>query len=185
MIQNSIINEAWLKEFSPIPLNYNMKELHNYVKLAETIWLLPVIGDDYYDELLEQVADNELTDANSTALVEAIYPYLAFAVAYEALPVMWAHISEVGITKGKSDNSDSLDLKDMTYVQQHLRSQVEARKDYCIKWLCERSDTYPLITTCECDCCTTLCCSDTAGKLNNPNKYKQLYSTNRKCVDLK
>lgn len=182
MIQNTIINEKWLKEFSPIPLNYNMKELHNYIKLAETIWVEPVIGHTLYENLLQEVADNDLSEANSTALVEAIYPYLGFAVAYEALPMVWAHISEVGITKGKSDNSDSLDLKDMTYVQQHLRTQVEARKDYCKKWLCEHYEYYPNLDYCACGCS---CCCNNDGKLNKPNPMKQLYSTNRKCTNLK
>ena len=182
MIQNTIINEKWLREFSPIPLNYNMKELHNYIKLAETIWVEPVIGHTLYETLLNEVADNDLSDANSTALVEAIYPYLAFAVAYEALPMVWAHISEVGITKGKSDNSDSLDLKDMTYVQQHLRTQVEARKDYCKKWLCEHYEYYPNLDCCGCGCS---CCGEVNGRLNNPNKFQQLYRGSRKCTDLK
>ena len=91
MIQSTIINEKWLKEFSPIPLNYNLKELHNYIKLAESIWIEPLIGWEWYDELIAQVAENNLTEANSTALVEAIYPYLGFAVAYEALPRGWHH----------------------------------------------------------------------------------------------
>lgn len=182
MIQNTIINEKWLKEFSPIPLNYNMKELHNYIKLAETIWLVPIIGYDFYDELLEQVAENKVSDANSTALVEAIYPYLGFAVAYEALPVMWAHISEVGVTKGKSDNSDSLDLKDMTYFQNHMRAQVEARKDYCKKWLCEHYESFPSLNVCACEC--SCCCNDDS-KLNKPNPWRQLYSTRKKCTDLR
>ena len=181
MIQNTIINEKYLKEFSPIPLNYNLKELHNYIKLAETIWLEPIIGNDYYEELLQQVKDNTLTDENSTALVEAIWPYLGFAVALESLPVMWAHISEVGVTKGKSDNSDSLDLKDMTYFQQHLRTQVEARKDYCKKWLCERIDSFPLV---DCCCCGCSCCNNNA-KLNKPNAYQQLYTPPRRCTNLK
>ena len=181
MLQNTIINEKWLKEFSPIPLNYNMKELHNYVKLAEAIWLVPIIGNDFYEELLEQVEENNLSEENSTALVEAIWPYLGFAVAYEALPILWAHISEVGITKGKSDNSDSLDLKDMTYVSQHLRTQVEARKDYCKKWLCEHYESVPNLNVCACECS---CCCNNDAKLNYPNPMKQLYTTNRKCADL-
>lgn len=181
MIQNCIINEKWLKEYSPIPLNYNMKELHNYIKLAETIWLVPIIGNEFYEELLEQVADNILTEENSTALVEAIYPYLGFAIAYEALPFIWGHISEVGITKGKSENSDSLDLKDITYISQHLRTQVEARKDYCKKWLCEHYQSFPNLNVCACEC--SCCCND-AAKLNKPNPYKQLYTTNRRCTDI-
>ena len=181
MIQNTIINEKYLKEFSPIPLNYNLKELHNYIKLAETIWLEPIIGNDYYEELLQQVKDNTLTPENSTALVEAIWPYLGFAVALESLPVMWAHISETSITKGFSDNSQALDLKEMTYFQQHLRTQVEARKDYCKKWLCERIDSFPLV---DCCCCGCSCCQNNA-KLNKPNAYQQLYSPPRKCTNLK
>lgn len=173
---NTIINEKWLKEFSPIPLNYNTKEIKNYVKLAEDIWLVPVIGEDLYNELLDQVADNKVSEANSTALLEAIYPYLGFAVAFEALPMVWAHISEVGITKGKSDNSDSLDLKDMTYVQNHIRAQVEARKDYCKKWLCEHYMHYPLLNVCNCGCD---CCGK-KDKLNYPNPYRQLYRPYRR-----
>ena len=72
MIQNCLINSKWLKEFSPYPLNYNTKELDNYIKLSEAIWILPIIGREWYEELLEQVKTNTLTDANSTALVEAI-----------------------------------------------------------------------------------------------------------------
>lgn len=181
MIQNCLINEKWLKEFSPVPLNYQMKELHNYIKLAESIWLQPILGNDFYEELLVQVAENNLTDVNSTALVEAIYPYLAFAVAYEALPIMWAHITEVGITKGKSDNSDSLTLRDMTYMQQHLRNQVEARKDYCKKWLCERIDLFPTI---DCCCCGCSCCHK-EGKLNEPNPNKEVFTTKRKCTKIR
>lgn len=181
MIQRTIINDKWLKEFSPIPLNYNMKELHNYVKLAETIWLEPILGQDFYEELLDQVADNDLSEENSTALVEAIYPYLGFAVALEALPMTWAKISEVGVTKGKSDNSDSLDQKEMTYVSQHLRAQVEARKDYCKRWLCERQEHYPLLNCCACGCS---CCGDNA-KLNQPNPWKQIYKPYRRCTDIK
>lgn len=183
MIQNTLINEKWLKEFSPIPLNYNAKELHNYIKLAETIWILPIIGQTYYDELLDQVSKNNVSEANSTALVEAIYPYLAFAVAHEALPIMWAHINEVGITKGKSDNADSLDLRDLTFVQQHLRSQVEARKDYCKKWFCEHYSQFPTVDDCACECKS--CCNSVSGKLNYPNPMNQMYTTLRRRTKIK
>lgn len=181
MIHNCLINSKWLKEFSPYPLNYNTKELDNYIKLSEAIWIEPILGHDFYEELLEQVETNTLTDENSTALVEAIWPYLGFAVAYEALPMTWASVTEVGVVKGHSDNSTSLDLKDMTYVSQHLRTQVEARKDYCKKWLCEHYESFPKLNVCACECS---CCCNNDAKLNSPNGYKQLYSTNRKCTDL-
>lgn len=182
MIHNCLINSKWLKEFSPYPLNYNTKELDNYIKLAETIWIEPILGRDFYEELLEQVATNSLTEENSTALVEAIWPYLGFAVCYEALPMTWASVTEIGVVKGHSDNSDSLTLKDMTYVQQHLRTQVEARKDYCKKWLCEHNESFPSMDCCSCGCS---CCNESHGKLNAPNPLKQIWSTRRINTNLK
>lgn len=178
-----IINEKYMKQFSPIPLNYNMAEVKNYIPVAEKIWVIPLIGYDLYDEINEQVADNEVSPENATLLTEGgLWQYLAFATVYEALPMIWSHISEVGVTKGKSDNSDSLDLKDMTYVSQHLRNQVEVLKDQLKKWLCEHYDSFPTVDVCACGCSN--CCNHDA-KLNYPNPQAQIYSTYRKNTNLK
>ena len=180
MVQNILINEKYLKEFSPIPLNYNLKEIHNYIKLSEQIWLEPILGNAFYQELLYQVKTNEVTEENSTALVEAIYPLLGYAVALESLPFLWSHISEVGITLGKSENSDSLSLKDMTYIENHLRRQVEARKDYLIKWLDEHCDSFPLYHSMSCG---IGCCNEKG--LNSPNPMFSIYTNPRKNTNLR
>ena len=178
-----IINEKYMKQYSPIPLNFNMAEVKNYIPVAEKIWVIPLIGYDLYDEINEQVADNEVSPENATLLTEGgLWQYLAFATVYEALPMIWSHISEVGVTKGKSDNSDSLDLKDMTYVSQHLRNQVEVLKDQLKKWLCEHYDSFPTVDVCACGCSN--CCNHDA-KLNYPNPQAQIYSTYRKNTNLK
>lgn len=181
MLHSSIINTKLLKEFSVLPLNYDTKEVENFINIAQTIWIIPTIGQDFFDELLEQVENNNLTEENGTALVEAIYPYLGLAVCYEALPTLAYHVSEVSITKGHSENSDAIDLKELAYYEQFIRRQLEAAKDYCIKWLCQHSESFPLITSCECECCS--CCSK--AKLTPPNEYRQLYGTCRPNVELK
>ena len=178
-----IINEKYLKQYSPIPLNYNIAEVKNYIGVAEKIWLKPIIGNDLFDEIEQQVKDNDISEENATLLTEGgLWQYLSFATVLEALPIIWGHISEVGITKGKSDNSDSLTLKDMTYIQQHIRTQVEVLKDQLKTWLCEHSDSFPLTDFCSCGCSI---CKDDNGKLNAPNPIKQIYSTKRKNTNLK
>ena len=178
-----IINEKYFKQYSPVPLNYNMAEIKNYINVAEKIWVRPLIGDDLYFELEQQVKDNDVSDINATLLTEGgLWQYLSFATVFEGLPFIWAHISEVGLTKGKSDNSDSLDLKDLTLVQQHLRTQVEVLKDQLKKWLCEHSDTFPTLDCCGCGCS---CCGDTKARLNKPNPLKMVYGTPRKNTNLR
>lgn len=171
-----IINKKYLAKYSTLPSNYNFDEVMSYVDIAETIWLLPLIGHDWYEELQEQVENNEVTEENATALVSAIWPYLAFAVYYEALPSIYMHTSEIGITKGHSDNSESLTLKELTYYQDHVRRQLEARKDYCVKWLCEHRESFPLLNVCSCGCSS---CNENEGKLNRPNPQLQLFTPNR------
>lgn len=176
-----IINESFFKKYSPIPVNYNMAEIKNYIGVAEKIWVKPLIGDELFDTIEEQVKNNQVSPEIATLLTEGgVWQYLSFATVYEALPVVWAHISEVGVTKGKSDNSDSLDLKDMTYVSQHLRNQVEVLKDQLKKWLCEHNETFPTIDCCACGCS---CCNQ--PHLNAPNPNNEIYTTRRRNTNLK
>lgn len=178
-----IINEKYLKQYSPIPLNYNIAEVKNYIGVAEKIWVKPVIGYELFDEIEEQVMKNEVSEENATLLTEGgLWQYLSFATVLEALPILWGHISEVGITKGKSENSDSLSLKDMTYISQHIRNQVEVLKDQLKKWLCEHNESFPSMDCCSCGCS---CCNESHGKLNAPNPLKQIWSTRRINTNLK
>ena len=123
----TIINEAYFKQFAPIPRNYNIDDIRPYFSIAENIWVVPIIGEDLYNELLEQVTNNEVSDVNSTLLLN-IYPYLSICICYESLPLISYHLTEVGITKGKSDNSDSVSINDVNYISKHFRAQIEALK---------------------------------------------------------
>ena len=81
MDNNVIINEKYLKKYSPISMNFNLDEVSNFVSISETIWVRPVLGTALYDEILSQVKNNNLSPENSTLLVEAVWPYEGFAVA--------------------------------------------------------------------------------------------------------
>lgn len=175
-----LLNKSILKKYSPYPVNYDLTEVMNYVDISEKIWIIPLIGNAQYEELQQQVKDNVLTPENSTLLVEAIYPLLGFCVAYESLPLNWAKISEVGVVKSSSDNSEPLDLKDMTWVSEHLKRQIEARGNYALQWIKDRIEYFPLIAE-----CTSCKCSCQPKELYKPKSFQQLYSTNRKRTDLK
>lgn len=176
-----IINKANIAKYSNLPTNYDYSEIMNYVDVAEKVWLIEILGYDWYEELEDQVKNNTVTPENATALVEAIWPYLGFCIMYEALPAIAYHASEVSLTKGHSDNSDAIDLKELAYYQEHLRRQIEARKDFLKKWICEHIDSFPLAVPCNCECSS---CNDNA-KLNRPNPWVQLWSTYRKNTKIR
>ena len=178
-----LINRKYFAKYSPLPIpdNYDYSEIMNYVPVATEIWVRPLLGGEFLDELEDQIENNTVTDANAALLTEGLlWQYLCYATCLEGLVFIWAHFSQTGISLGKSDNSDSITLKDLTYVEAHLRRQVEFLKESVKKYVIDHIDFYPKVCTCDCEC---NCCN--APKLQDPNPYKQLYSTCRKNIRLK
>ena len=179
-----IINKKYLGQYSPLPQfgNYDFSEILNYVAVAQDIWLNPILGDDFMNELEYQVKNNQVSEANSTLFIEGgLYQYLSYATCLEGLPFIWTNFSQVGITLGKSDNSESITLKDLTYIESHLRRQVEFLKDNLIKWLDSHADSFPLYHPINCGC--NSCCG-TKNKLNTPNPNFNIYRPRKICTDL-
>lgn len=152
--QKTLINAEYLKAYSLFPKNYDLEDIENFLPISEQIHILPILGTALYEELLEQVTTNTLTDKNSTLLLE-VYKVLGLAVLYESLPFVWAHVSQVGITKGKSDNSDSIENKDISYLNTHIKSQLDYAKKYLKEWLDEYASNFPLYKQ-EDECCSTI-----------------------------
>lgn len=179
-----LINKKYLEKYCPLPKNYNYDEIMLYVPIAEKIWLKEILGDAFYDELSYQVEKNEVSDENATLFTEGgLYQYLSYATCLEGLPFIFVNFSEVGITKGHSDNSDSITQKELTYIESHLRRQVEFLKDSFIQFLCEHQDSFPLWNpSCWCKCGDT-CCSSGA-KLSEPNPSWNLFTTNKPFTNL-
>lgn len=153
--QKTLINAEYLKQYSMFPKNYDLTDIENFVPIAEQIHILPILGTALYEELLDQVTTNTLTDKNSTLLLE-VYKLEGIAVLYESLPFVWAHVSSVGITKGKSDNSDSIENKDISYLNTHIKSQLDYAKQYLKNWLDTYAVNFPLYKKEDDECCSTM-----------------------------
>ena len=181
-----IINKENIKKYSLIPWNYNLDDLMNFVDITEITWIKPVLGTDLYDEIEEQVKNNTVSQENATLLVEAIWPYEGMAVVHEWLPYAYMHLSEVGITVGRSESSESADLKQITYLATHVRTQLETFKKNAIKWLQEHAESFPKWDPDEqfCGCKKpTSCCSNEA-EFNDPEPFRTIYTTPKKNTDI-
>ena len=149
--QRTLFNEEYLKEYSLLPTNFNTKEIWNFVPLTEQLHIVPVIGQALYEELLDQVEKNEVTPANASLLLE-IYPFEGLALMEVCMPYLAMHITEVGITLGKSENSDSASIDHINYLTNYVRSQMEPLKSKLISFLKNNKDLYPLYKDIDCTC---------------------------------
>lgn len=194
-----LITDDYFRLYSPIPKNYNLEDIRPYYKIAETIWIVPILGLPLYEQLLEQVAKNEVTEENSTLLL-VLYPFLAFSILYECMPFVSYKLTEVGLVVGHSDNSTAAPVSGLNIIHNRLRSTVETLKNNFVKWLNDHSDNFPLYTPDTCQCITE--CSEcdwiqqyyNGGYLKHnwnyfmnkslPNTRLQTFSTPRRNIDL-
>ena len=165
-----LIDFNYFSAYSPVPTNYNWEDIRPFVSIAEEVWLVDILGRKLYNELLEQVANNNLTGENSTLLLK-IYPYLSMAIVYESMPFLAYNINEKGITKGKSDNSEPVTNTEITNVQNHIRTQLEVLKKMLKSFLHEHKECYPNFDADDSDCtCDIDDCGDFAVFLWNSER---------------
>lgn len=149
--QRTLFNEEYLKEYSLLPLNFDVKEIWNFIPLTEQLHIVPVIGQALYEELLDQVEKNEVTPANASLLLE-IYPFEGLALMEVCMPYLAIHVSEIGLTLGKSENSESVGIEDINYLTNYVRSQMEPLKSKLISFLKNNKDLYPLYKDIDYNC---------------------------------
>jgi hypothetical protein len=149
----TLIDFSYFSAYSPVPNNFNWDDIRPFVSIAEEVWVVDILGRKLYNELLEQVQNNNLTGENSTLLLK-IYPYLSMAIVFESMPFLAYNITEKGVTKGKSDNSEPISNSELINMQNHIRTQLEVLKRMLKNFLNENSDCYPLFKSDD-DCCTT------------------------------
>lgn len=181
-----IIDIPHLQEYSLLPANFDLTDVINLLEPTEFLFVKPLLGDELYDEICEQVKNDNVSDVNASLLVDGgLWRYLACAFAMEVTPFVYVHFSQVGATKGRSENSDSADLKDITYLTSHLRTNLETYKKYTYNWLLERMGSYPKWSPNEsvCGCSKPVTCCGEAS-FTEPEPLKIVYGLPRKNTDL-
>lgn len=172
----ALLNRSLLSKYSPLPANYNFEEILLYQPIAIEIWIRPTIGDAFTDLLEYEVEKNKVSPENAALMTEGgLLQYLSYAMCLEGLPFIWSNFSEAGITLGDTDFSKSITLKDLTYIEAHLRRQVEFLKDKVVKWLNEHSDSFKLYHE--------FCCRKPS--LKAPNPMFNIYGMRKINTDIK
>jgi hypothetical protein len=124
-----------------------------YVYLAQPFFIEPILGEPLMDELSEEINDKNISPQNQALLLK-IAPVLALYTQYLAMRSLTYTILEKGITKLKSENSETLNDKELGEYINSTRENAEMAKDLLIKYLCGCRELYPLwrpSNECKCD----------------------------------
>lgn len=143
LTQVYLIDETKLKLYSDVARNVGTNKLIPFVALAQPFYIEPILGEPLTAELTLQIVNNSLTEENQALLLK-IAPSLALYTQYLGMRGLAYSIIEKGITKLKSENSDSLNEKELAQYIYATLENAERAKELLIKYLCNCKDLYPL-----------------------------------------
>lgn len=142
-ITTPLINEQLFKQHSPVTSATDITEFIPYICIAQELYIEPVLGSCLMDELKKQVVENNLSVANSDLIIR-IAPALSFYTVYQALPFHWATIVNKGITIRESENSRSVDIKDIAQLRRWMLNDADILRNQLAAFIQKHKDDYPL-----------------------------------------
>ena len=126
--------------------NVDVKVIRQNIRLAQDLYIHPAVGTALYDEICDEVANNNLSTANDTLLTNWIKPALKYYVLYETgrdLVFKWMN---KGIMSKNSDNSQSVDPETLKQIREEYKDKAEWYRQRMIDFLIENETDYPSYT---------------------------------------
>lgn len=130
-MESTLIQVVDLKKFSSISETMDCQLLENHLLLAQQLYVVPVLGDALYSQILQQFDAQSISGNNETLLTEYITPAIAFSSWYSAAPFLAYRTNRSGIqTQGSPDTVAVTPDELSIYI-----SRVENYKDFYLKRL--------------------------------------------------
>jgi len=164
---------------APIDSRFDPIQLAPQLHIAEESFLLPVVGQEFYDNLIANRTAGICNYNSSNGALQNCFPsdpeleklwtqhlyaYLSRAVVYESLPYIQLKIKSQGVLELNGHFSQNAGVKGVDYTMQHMRGQLDSERARLVKFLCANKDDYPLWESSEhCDGCDQDEPKDTLG----------------------
>lgn len=138
------VSEDYLKSFSVINDNVEMKQITPLIDKVQEQRILPAIGTGIFNELKTQIAGSTLTALNTTLLDDYITKAVLWWTLYEA-PIFFNYrFMNKGVMVKSSDNSRPAGMDEVNDLRGQFKSDAEFYTNRLILYLVENASSYPL-----------------------------------------
>jgi hypothetical protein len=139
-----LISENKLKNFTDIDQNVTSAVLLPFIGVVQQTKLEYIIGRKYYVELLDQVANSNLTTINNNFLQYFVQPMLIWSAYAEALPSIFMRIKNNGIVAG---SEKTITISEMEYMQTRADDRGQFFERRMIEEIIFNQPNYPAVYT--------------------------------------
>ena len=138
----------YFKDNTVVNGNVDDELITPFIIIAENQNIERVIGTALFDELVDQIEDYKENstpiDPNNIILLEKyINPALLQWTMFHSLPFLNYKLTNKTVAKKNSDNSDSSDVGEISYLRNVVSNNAEYLSTRLTNFLKENKDTYP------------------------------------------
>lgn len=138
----NFISETWLKNFTPLPSNIDVKELQPFYYPSQDKYIRDVLGDELYNRISDGITNNNLNN-DETELLKLIRRTLGYYIVYEAFPFLANKIKNIGVNNTTDDKQNATDSKILKEMRQEVSNNAEYYMVRLNKYLCTNHTLFP------------------------------------------
>ena len=140
------ISVSELKKKSIIDGNVDSDKIVQYIEIAQDMHIQNYLGGGLYRSIQNMIVNDTLNDSanvNYKNLLESyIKPMLIWYTQAEYLPYSMFQVSNGGLFKHTSENSETVSREDMEYLVQKARNNAEFYTKRFLDYMCENSNKF-------------------------------------------
>ena len=137
------INDKDLKSFSNISGNLDPDRYLNACYLAQITHIQSMLGTELYDRLTKDIEESTLNATYRALLEDYIKPVLIHYTLVELYPRISLQISNKGIYKHRSENSDTASAQEIDDMIERERSAAQFHADRFLDYIKNNTTTFP------------------------------------------
>lgn len=153
--EQRILTKTDLTTITVIQRNVEATHLEPYIDIAQNIHTKELLGVALYDQLtgdvtLDTVADTyNAADTDLNNLLIKLRPSVSYWVFYEALPFLWARVTNKGLVFKNSENSQPLARTDMIELRKQVHNWAENYDNEVLTFIKNNLSLYPNFRECQ------------------------------------
>lgn len=146
-VSTILISQDLLTKYSPIGLTVSDTKVIPSIIRAQ-VDIRTIIGSELYNVLVQEVSSKEqdptyIIPQKYLDLLEVIAPALAYRSLYYAISYLWVSISQKGIIKESSENSQSISQNELAFLRSDLSESWCSFQSILLEFLSTNQADYP------------------------------------------
>lgn len=120
-----IITVTEVRDLALTNSNFDTALVEDYILPAQRQYIRPFLGEDFYEEITDQVENSTETSDNQTLITSYLKPTLAHFIVYDAFPEIRMNITKAGVMINSSETSVAAGAADASALRNQKLAMAE------------------------------------------------------------